>query len=355
MKKVLSFIFIVVVLAVFSIAGTCFYDYYFGTGEFVNKFIDTDKTDDSNDDNDIIINCEHEYDGYSTNDVQHYQVCVKCNKIGNEAEHEFEWIIDDPATIYGSGLAHEYCATCATSRNVGTVLEQLELNTSDLTWFFNNEEQIRNGQVEQSMTDSTLAWKANADGYYAASFNLRWDFSNTKYYYNCIGTRFNLNGKNGRILLRSVESSGIPYSLDISLGGNRYRIISDDIARFFSNVKSCGWVAFDFGAMKVDGVAYYGFRFITENDEISYFNNDSGTLKYDTVLFNAPDDVATSSSDTILLGALLSDLNYNPIGFSDTFGGITAVTYVGYPDYEDCTTLTAYNNSTWFKNKVLYN
>ena len=79
----------------------------------------------------IILAKGHRYsNSWMTDDTVHWHEC-ECGLKADEAIHEFEWIIDKPATETESGIKHEECLTCHVKRNENTNIDKL-MHISDL-------------------------------------------------------------------------------------------------------------------------------------------------------------------------------------------------------------------------------
>ena len=56
---------------------------------------------------------KHEPDGsgWKTDDTSHWHVC-RCGEILDKAKHDFEWVVDEPATVEAKGKKHQKCKVC---------------------------------------------------------------------------------------------------------------------------------------------------------------------------------------------------------------------------------------------------
>lgn len=61
---------------------------------------------------------------WKSNDESHWYEC-SCGEKVSINTHEFEWIIDKPATEDETGLKHEKCKVCEYKRNENTVIDKL--------------------------------------------------------------------------------------------------------------------------------------------------------------------------------------------------------------------------------------
>ncbi len=59
-------------------------------------------------------------------DDTHWNACKDCDAIvlSTEAEHSYQWVIDQKATLYETGLKHEECK-CGNTRNMNTEIDKL--------------------------------------------------------------------------------------------------------------------------------------------------------------------------------------------------------------------------------------
>lgn len=75
----------------------------------------------------------HEYDScWKTDDKNHWKEC-KCGEKSEINVHEFQWVIDQDATVFQSGLKHEECRICKYIRNKDTVIEKTVLEVPALS------------------------------------------------------------------------------------------------------------------------------------------------------------------------------------------------------------------------------
>lgn len=69
-------------------------------------------------------------EGWHSGTDNHWKVCanVGCGQVidGTTAAHEFEWVVDTPATEDAPGVQHEECAICGYKRNENTEIPQLD-------------------------------------------------------------------------------------------------------------------------------------------------------------------------------------------------------------------------------------
>lgn len=208
--------------------------------------------------------------------------------------------------------------------------------------------------AQQSIVYDYIAYqRENAiDGYNPTLYSLRWNSPTNDVSTFTVGSYLRIDG-DVRILLRAVPgNSTVPYSFDIFYGGTRYRFIDNSIKTLFNDYLNCGYINFDFGAVMYNDVAYYGFRFSTENEEITYFSDNSGTLKNETLMFECASSNSTSGQTTSLY-SLLSSLETTGVEMTNSYQGVGAATMINYATTESATYLSAENTSTWFKNKVI--
>ncbi len=64
---------------------------------------------------------------WETSDTQHWHKCTTtgCTEKLGLKDHEYKWVVDDPATEDKTGLKHEECE-CGVKRSEGTVIEKLD-------------------------------------------------------------------------------------------------------------------------------------------------------------------------------------------------------------------------------------
>lgn len=67
--------------------------------------------------------------GWHSDRDNHWKICVNdgCGQVidGTTASHNFEWVVDTPATEDAPGVQHEECAVCGYTRNENTEIPQL--------------------------------------------------------------------------------------------------------------------------------------------------------------------------------------------------------------------------------------
>ncbi len=67
--------------------------------------------------------------GWHSDRENHWKICVNdgCGQVidGTTASHNFEWVVDTPATEDAPGVQHEECAVCGYTRNENTEIPQL--------------------------------------------------------------------------------------------------------------------------------------------------------------------------------------------------------------------------------------
>lgn len=207
--------------------------------------------------------------------------------------------------------------------------------------------------AQQGMVSNTIAWqRENAiDGYNPTLFSIRWNSTTNDVNTLTVGGAVSIGGDT-RFLIRAVPSnSTVPYSFDIFYGGTRYRLIDESVKTLFNDYLNCGYIDFEIGAIKYNDVAYYGFRFSTENEEITYFSDNSGTLKNETLMFLCASSNSTSGETTSLY-SFMNRLENNELTFSNSFS-MSAITMISYATDSSATYVSVENTSTWFKNKVI--
>ena len=79
----------------------------------------------------IVLAKGHRYsNSWMMDDTGHWHEC-ECGLKADESRHEFEWIIDKPATETESGIKHEECITCHAKKSENTNIDKL-MHISDL-------------------------------------------------------------------------------------------------------------------------------------------------------------------------------------------------------------------------------
>ncbi|MCC2231870.1 leucine-rich repeat protein [Lachnospiraceae bacterium CLA-AA-H215] len=67
-----------------------------------------------------------EANNWSYDSNYHWNTCSECSAVINRAEHNFEWIIDQEATMTESGRKHEECTVCGYQRSKNTIIDKIE-------------------------------------------------------------------------------------------------------------------------------------------------------------------------------------------------------------------------------------
>ena len=73
------------------------------------------------------LSCDgnHAYpNDWQTDADNHWKICGDCGEELKEA-HDFDWVIDKPASVGDTGIKHEECSVCGYKRNEGTVIPAL--------------------------------------------------------------------------------------------------------------------------------------------------------------------------------------------------------------------------------------
>ena len=211
-----------------------------------------------------------------------------------------------------------------------------------------NEKTAKAGMINLSLAGSFIDG-VDGSSYYPAMYSIKFNSTAAPDFIS-FGSEFG-NVGNARILFRAVPSSAAPYSIDFMSYGVRYRFIDDSAKDLYEDYLVCGYIDFEIGTIFYGDKAYYGFRFARKNCEITYFNDNSGTLKNETLFFKAENSHSTSG-ETTTLGSLFNGFEYRPIGFNNS-SGLTAVVYASYAQDEDCTYVSAQNTSKWFKDQFI--
>lgn len=73
-------------------------------------------------------------DSWIKDESTHHHLCSCGDKV-DLGNHDFEWVVDTPATTSNTGLKHEECKVCHYKRNEGTVIDKL---TCEHTYDFEN-------------------------------------------------------------------------------------------------------------------------------------------------------------------------------------------------------------------------
>lgn len=331
------------------------YDSFFMDGEFTKTLFpnmfseeepENNNSEDNNDDTVIIPEHEHEYsEELSFDETHHFQTCNICNRIKGAQKHSFEWVIDSLESELADGIKHEQCV-CGIKRNVDTVIDDVygtndfvapenwlvyrftgdvEYNGTSCIYTDGNgrtaDEQIEIGHVSESLDtviNASIRYTAvyrESDG----SFTLN---NNGMILKDVNGNNLKLNGADWislnyatpgfmiydenrdlyKVFLRMYPNStnGLKYSIDVATMNGRYRLISEDINALCEDFLECGYIDIDFG----NNGRLYGFRFKTQNKEVSYVSNNSGTIKNEDEWFVCANVNSTSGEATNITNVL---------------------------------------------------
>ena len=367
MKKALGGLIGLLVALLIIFGGYIAYDNVFAGGEFTKTLFpdmfseeepEDNNSEDNNSEDDTVIIPEHEHEyseELSFDETYHYKKCNVCNRIKGAEKHSFEWVIDSLETDSADGIKHEACV-CGIKRNVETIIDDVygsndfeapenwldckftgdvDFNGTSCIYTDGNgatsDEQIEIGYVNEwldtvinlSMRYTTVY--KESDG----SFTLN---NNGMILKDANGNNLQLNGADWislnyatpgfmiydeehnlyKVFLRMYPNStnGLKYSIDVATMNGRYRLISEDINALCEDFLQCGYLDIDFGVANnyPNDYSYtYGFRFKTQNKEVSYVSNNSGTIKNEDEWFvcanvNSTSGEATNITNTSVLG-----------------------------------------------------
>lgn len=307
---------------------------------------------------------------YSYNETKHWFACLNedCYETKYESAHVFEWVIDKEPTYTAQGIKHEACV-CGAVRNEYTVIETLPIQSTLKLNFITDTvfngvscKKIENEKTAQaSIVTSDIAYQREnyvSGDYNPTLFSIRWQSETTDTTTLTVGASMRLRG-NSNIILRAIPGdSKVPYSFDLIYGSSRFRyrlIYVDKISAIFEDYKKCGYIDFEIGSFKHNGVAVYGFRFSTENEELTYLSDNSGTLKNETMLFKCDNSNSASGTEELSLGQFFNSLENQTIDFDNSWGPIRATTLVSYETDESATYVSVENTSDWLLSKIKEN
>lgn len=364
MKNLISGMLAVIFFIILAFGGVLIWDIAGNDGKITNSlFIKID-----NEDEDVKTHdCEFATE-YSYNDNKHWFACLNedCYEKKYESAHVFEWVTDKEHTYTAQGIKHEACV-CGAVRNEYTVVETLPIQ-STLKLCFNTDtvfngvscKKIENEKTAQaSIVKTDIAYQREnyvAGDYNPTLFSIRWQSETTDTTILTVGASMRLCG-NSNLLLRAIPgNSKVPYTFDLLYGGVRYRLIDvDKISAIFEDYKKCGYIDFEIGSLKRNGVAVYGFRFSTENEELTYLSDNSGDLKNETMLFKCDNSNSESGTEELSLGWFFGGIDKYTIDFDNSLGSISASTLVSYETDESATYVSVENTSNWLLSKITEN
>ena len=364
MKNLISGMLAVIFFIILAFGGVLIWDIAGNDGKITNSFFIKIE----NEDEDLKTHdCEFDTE-YSYNNNSHWFACFyeDCYETKYESAHVFEWVVDKEPTYTAQGIKHEACV-CGAIRNEYTVVETLPIK-STLKFIFETDtvyngvacKKIENEKTAQaSIVKSDISYYRENnfyEDYNPTLFNIRWQSETTDTTILTVGASMRLRG-NSNIVLRAVPgNSKVPYTFDILYGGVRYRLIDvEKISAIFEDYKKCGYIDFEIGSFKHNGVVVYGFRFSTENEELTYLNDNSGTLKNETMLFRCDNSNSASGTEELSLDWFFGGLDNHSIDFDNSWGSISATTLVSYETDESATYVSIENTSDWLLSKIKEN
>lgn len=364
MKNLISGMLAVIFFIILAFGGVLIWDIAGNDGKITNSlFIEIE-----NDDEDVKTHdCEFDTE-YSYNETKHWFACLNedCSETKYESAHVFEWVIDKEPTYTAQGIKHEACV-CGAVRNEYTVIETLPIQSTLKLNFITDTvfngvscKKIENEITAQlGMIDDTISYSYEKNyisgDYNPVLYTIRWQSETTDVSTLLVGTiaRFNDNLK---IVFRAVPGNDtVPYSLDFLKDGERYRYIDNKLELLFNDYKECGYINFEAGSFKYNGVAVYGFRFSTENEEFTYLSDNTGDIKNDTTFFKCLTSNSTSGTETTSLYSFMSDLDSNSIQFNSSNFDIIATTMISYATDSSATYVSVENTSNWLLSQIKEN
>ncbi len=299
MKKFFSGVISVIIVAGVAFGGFLAWDYYKNDAKIFNELFISNDSEDVLDD--VVIRPNKP--GKDNEDVED----VKPTMLDNDLELSF-----DGNTEY-NGLDCVVIENNKTS-SAGIVNDIIGFVSSDSAW---------------------------NDVYYSLKFMP----TSTSYSTFIAGGSFRM-GVDMRVWFRSVNG-GATNTLDVYLGGTRYRLIDEQLTALCNDFKECGYLNFEVGKIDEQN-QFFGFCIKTENVVVSYVSDGTGTLG-NASLFKATTSSATSGTEFLTLNEIFivnTDISHGG-------SGINYYIQADYPNEEDCTYVNVTDTVEWFKNAYL--
>lgn len=221
---------------------------------------------------------------------------------------------------------------------------------SDLDW-----NGINTIQIENSSSDLTYTNLSNTGTFENCIYTANYSFKNScDFNFAIFGGSFRAC-KNYSILLRVIGDG----SLDIIHDGTRYCLINNDITSLCKDILENSSVKFEFGRIKTNkNEILYGFRFVSETCEVSYFASsdknisDYSTLNGSDIFFISETVSSTNGTKTQTLDTIFAPLQSNPITHTTGWNCLGAVSQYNSNDLDNqYMLLTCENTSEWFIEK----
>lgn len=205
---------------------------------------------------------------------------------------------------------------------------------------------IENNKTSQAgIVNDIIGFLSSDNEWNDVYYSLRFMPTSTTYSTFIAGGSFRM-GVDMRVWFRSVNG-GATNTLDVYIGGIRYRLIDEQLTALCNDFKECGYLNFEVGKIDEQN-QFFGFCLKTENVTVSYVSDGSGTLG-NASLFKATTSSATSGTEFLTLNEIfIVNTDISHVG-----AGINYYIQADYPNDEDCTYVNVTDTAEWFKNAYL--
>ena len=225
---------------------------------------------------------------YSYNELSHYYTCSKSRYCDNKftiTEHDLKWVVDKEETFLGNGLMHQECY-CGYITNLNTVIDELTLEDDLTTSPLVNVVDSRLQSDEINTSYGYFADTSRSKATFSALYNLNavlpgYKVSSLVYFYKAGFSIYDELGNKTEILL-TLDCENYSEST-LKIGDYEIKNLYN-ISSFVEDFYNCKYLTLDFGVYRFDNKWHYGFIFKTENCELSYFNDDTGTIQNDSAV-----------------------------------------------------------------------
>lgn len=86
----------------------------------------------------VVVLHDHNWSSeWTTDGESHWKTC-ECGEVKDKGVHQFQWVVDEPATESKTGLKHEECTVCGYKRNEGTVIPKVGHGTFSDEWSYDD-------------------------------------------------------------------------------------------------------------------------------------------------------------------------------------------------------------------------
>ncbi len=289
---------------------------------------------------------------YSFDETSHYQSCSnkRCVNKFNTSEHDLQWVIDKQETYDSNGLMHRECV-CGYKVDFNTIIDELIVEDDIVNRKTYSDYFVKGGYTSETLKLGCFNDDINKNANFSARFeigcknddryhvglapNIKVDYlSNGFSFYDKDGNKYSIR------LYTDLTNSCLKITKNST---TLSELVSDEITKLGLDFIDCLYVDVDFGVIKNEESKYiYGFRFKTANYEVSYFNDNSGSIKDNEVLEEN-------------LGWIYETglFNYKPN--PDNCSSVDLVSSVVIYSHNQGILISSDGGSSWFLNKYYFN